>query len=212
MDSYESAGLDNEVTEGGYEEALAAARMADEELELRDEAAGGRRGRKRMPGALEGANMSMRCWWTCQRAVVRWRLKCLPVFMSDNDDSTLLLQSKHMLHGAVYCCKHSASIAGACCGPAAVTRTSMHSCCSFLLAYLLQRLVHNLTPADADAAAVAASLTYPCAGIDDDFAAARRRRMAEESTMDEDDDATEVNTAEMQACSSLASCAIMLIH
>ncbi|KAF6250945.1 minichromosome maintenance protein 2 [Scenedesmus sp. NREL 46B-D3] len=56
MDSYESAGLDNEVTEGGYEEALAAARMADEELEARDDAAGGRRGRKRMPGALEGVD------------------------------------------------------------------------------------------------------------------------------------------------------------
>ncbi|WIA33492.1 hypothetical protein OEZ86_006619 [Tetradesmus obliquus] len=53
LDSYESAGLDNDVTEGGYEDALAAARMAEEELEARD-AAGGRRGRKRMPGALEG--------------------------------------------------------------------------------------------------------------------------------------------------------------
>lgn len=55
LDSYESAGLDNDVTEGGYEDALAAARMAEEELEARDDAAGGRRGRKRMPGALEGA-------------------------------------------------------------------------------------------------------------------------------------------------------------
>lgn len=53
MDDYESAGLDNEVEEGGYEEQLAAARMAEEAMEARD-AAGGR-GRKRMPGALEGA-------------------------------------------------------------------------------------------------------------------------------------------------------------
>jgi hypothetical protein len=59
LDSYESAGLDNEVTEGGYEEQLAAARMADEELEARDDAAGGRRGRKRMPGALEGADCAV---------------------------------------------------------------------------------------------------------------------------------------------------------
>jgi hypothetical protein len=53
MDSYESAGLDNEVTEGGYEEQLAAARMAEEALAERDAAE--RRGRKRLPGALEGA-------------------------------------------------------------------------------------------------------------------------------------------------------------
>eukprot|EP00878_Enallax_costatus_P021729 GHUV01023020.1.p1 GENE.GHUV01023020.1~~GHUV01023020.1.p1 ORF type:complete len:754 (+),score=252.85 GHUV01023020.1:214-2475(+) len=51
LDDYESAGLDNEVTEGGYEEQLAAARAAEEAMETRD--AGGR-GRKRMPGALEG--------------------------------------------------------------------------------------------------------------------------------------------------------------
>jgi hypothetical protein len=61
LDSYESAGLDNEVTEGGYEEALAAARMAEEELEARDDAAGGRRGRKRMPGALEGVQLRVSC-------------------------------------------------------------------------------------------------------------------------------------------------------
>lgn len=65
LDSYESAGLDNEVTEGAYEEQLAAVRMAEEALEARD-AAGGR-GRKRMPGALEG-----RCSW---RALVKqWLL------------------------------------------------------------------------------------------------------------------------------------------
>jgi hypothetical protein len=71
LDSYESAGLDNEVTEGGYEEALAAARMADEELEARDDAAGGRRGRKRMPGALEGA-----CAVTCVLYMRRWLYEC----------------------------------------------------------------------------------------------------------------------------------------
>jgi hypothetical protein len=80
LDSYESAGLDNEVTEGGYEEALAAARMADEELEARDDAAGGRRGRKRMPGALEGAlpcNMPCMCAW-CWPAITRKQLgSCL---------------------------------------------------------------------------------------------------------------------------------------
>lgn len=55
LDSYESEGLDNEATEGGYEEALAAARLAEEALDA-EAAAGGRgRRRKRMPGALEGA-------------------------------------------------------------------------------------------------------------------------------------------------------------
>lgn len=52
LDSYESAGIDNEVTDGGYEEQLAAARLAEESLDR--EAATRRRGRKRMPGALEG--------------------------------------------------------------------------------------------------------------------------------------------------------------
>eukprot|EP00775_Hariotina_reticulata_P013497 gene13497-13622_t len=52
LDSYESAGIDNDVTDGGYEEQLAAARLAEESLDR--EAATGQRGRKRMPGALEG--------------------------------------------------------------------------------------------------------------------------------------------------------------
>lgn len=60
LDSYESAGLDNEVTEGGYEEQLAAARMAEEAMEERD--AAGRRGRKRMPGALEGKTADAGAW------------------------------------------------------------------------------------------------------------------------------------------------------
>lgn len=51
LDSYESEGLDNDVNEGGYEEQLAAMRMAEDSMEQRD---AGRRGRKRMPGALEG--------------------------------------------------------------------------------------------------------------------------------------------------------------
>lgn len=54
LDSYESAGLDNDVVEeGGYEEQLAARRMAEEAMEAADDR--GRRGRKRaLPGALEG--------------------------------------------------------------------------------------------------------------------------------------------------------------
>jgi hypothetical protein len=53
LDSYESAGIDNdEVAEGGYEEQLAARMRAEEAMEAAD---GRRRGRKRaLPGALEG--------------------------------------------------------------------------------------------------------------------------------------------------------------
>lgn len=53
LDSYESAGIDNDVSEPlGYEQQLAARRMAEEAMEADD---GRRRGRKRgLPGALEG--------------------------------------------------------------------------------------------------------------------------------------------------------------
>lgn len=54
LDSYESAGIDNdEVAEGGYEEQLAARMRAEEAMEAADGRRG--RGRKRaLPGALEG--------------------------------------------------------------------------------------------------------------------------------------------------------------
>lgn len=54
LDSYESAGIDNEeVAVGGYEEQLAARMRADEAMDARE--GGQRRGRKRaLPGALEG--------------------------------------------------------------------------------------------------------------------------------------------------------------
>lgn len=53
LDSYESAGIDNEDHEQGYEEQLAARRQADEALDAQDGRRG--RGRKRaLPGALEG--------------------------------------------------------------------------------------------------------------------------------------------------------------
>lgn len=53
LDSYESAGIDNEeVAVGGYEEQLAARMRAEEAMDAAD---GRRRGRKRaLPGALEG--------------------------------------------------------------------------------------------------------------------------------------------------------------
>lgn len=53
LDSYESAGIDNEDHEQGYEEQLAARRQAEEALDAQDGRRG--RGRKRaLPGALEG--------------------------------------------------------------------------------------------------------------------------------------------------------------
>lgn len=68
LDSYESAGIDNDVSEPlGYEQQLAARRMAEEAMEADD---GRRRGRKRgLPGALEG-ELFIACGCVCGGVLV----------------------------------------------------------------------------------------------------------------------------------------------